>query len=282
MKVFNEVVGFKRIGSLAVITLLFDGEKTAANGKTTLPWGTPLHEHRINPIAIDALNSALDYVLEEDFRALVVIGEGRFFCNGLDLKWVDAHPKEGVTLQANTERLLARILTFPLPTVAGVNGHMCAAGAMLGLSFDYRIMLDGNSWFFIPALDLGLVYSSGMTSLMKAKTAPHIHRDMICYAKRYRPRECLEEKIVDICTVTDSLEQVCYDFIEANLLKPKFFKDERFRGDQYRLTLQKIKMNTYYDTYHALMNEDIEDMGFSTGKWSTDGTVATGNGRPKL
>ena len=28
---------------------------------------------------------------------------------------------------------MARILTFPLPTVAAINGHFTAAGAMLGL-----------------------------------------------------------------------------------------------------------------------------------------------------
>ena len=54
-----------------------------------------------------------------------------------DLKWIEANPgKPTQDLQVAAERLMARILTFPLPTVAAINGHFTAAGAMLGLRFE--------------------------------------------------------------------------------------------------------------------------------------------------
>mmetsp|Transcript_8387 Transcript_8387/g.10064 ORF Transcript_8387/g.10064 Transcript_8387/m.10064 type:complete len:162 (+) Transcript_8387:98-583(+) len=149
-KIFNGVLSLKPYGNIAVITLLFGEEGKTEEGSKTFPWGTAIKEHRINPTAIEALHQALDCVLESDFRAVVVTGEGRFFCNGLDLQWIDANPSRGEELQLMTEKLLARLLVFPLPTIAGVNGHMCAAGAMLGLAFDYRIMIDNKNWFFIP------------------------------------------------------------------------------------------------------------------------------------
>ena len=60
------------------------------------------------------------------FRAVILTGEGKFFSNGLDLKWVDANGGDGSVVQGEAERLLARVLTFPLPTVACINGHFAA------------------------------------------------------------------------------------------------------------------------------------------------------------
>ena len=52
---------------------------------------------------------------------------------------------------------MARMLTLGIPTVASIPGHCCAAGAMLALACDYRVMGGGEkSLFFIPAVELGL------------------------------------------------------------------------------------------------------------------------------
>jgi enoyl-CoA hydratase/carnithine racemase len=76
----------------------------------------------------------------EEVASVVVTCEGKFFSNGLDLKFIEQHPQEAGVFQKNFELLLDRLLCFPVPTVAAINGHFCAAGAMFGLAFDYRIM----------------------------------------------------------------------------------------------------------------------------------------------
>ena len=39
---------------------------------------------------------------------------------------------------------LRRVCCFPLPTVAAFKGHWCAAGGMMGLAFDFRVMASGS------------------------------------------------------------------------------------------------------------------------------------------
>ena len=39
-----------------------------------------------------------------------------------------------------------RVCCFPLPTVAAFKGHWCAAGGMMGLAFDFRVMASDNGF----------------------------------------------------------------------------------------------------------------------------------------
>jgi enoyl-CoA hydratase/carnithine racemase len=126
---------------------------------------------------VEGLNDALDRALADStVQSVLVHNEGKFFCNGMDLLWIDSHPAEANQLQADAEALMARIVAFPLPTVAAIKGHFTAAGAMLGLSFDVRVMSADHGYFFVPAIDLGLVYSPGKLTQLPAS----LHQLIAC------------------------------------------------------------------------------------------------------
>ena len=97
-------------------------------------------------------------------HALILSAEGKFWCNGFDLKWIQEHMDLAEALQQAVELLYARILQFPKPTLAAVNGHACAGGAMLMLAFDFRIMNVEKGFVFMPGIDLGIVYTPGRVS----------------------------------------------------------------------------------------------------------------------
>eukprot|EP00924_Labyrinthula_sp_SR-Ha-C_P010653 snap_masked-scaffold_49-processed-gene-0.26-mRNA-1 protein AED:0.02 eAED:0.02 QI:0/-1/0/1/-1/1/1/0/272 len=237
---------------------------------------TRLFEHRLNLGTVSQLNKALDEVLEnKTTSALIVTAKGKFFCNGLDLNWVSQNIELSGTLQHEVEKLLARILIFPIPTICLVNGHCCAAGAMLALSFDYRLAIEGNSLFFIPGVDLNLVYSAGMTELIKAKTPVHMHRDVLLFAKRYSIGDLFGEKVVTAVLSEDDALIKCIDFIRNDILREDTFGDRRFATEKYRQTLEKIKIATYENAFNLLSRpkENMEGMGFEDGKWSSTGQV---------
>ena len=133
------------------------------------------------------------------------------------MAWIDyqvtGKPREGGAMQmlspetashpvwADGERLLARLLTFPLPTAAAINGHWVAWGCMLGLAFDYRVMREDRGFMFVPAVDIGAIYSTGFTELMRAKVSRNVLRDMITFAKRYSASDLVEEGVVSVSSV---------------------------------------------------------------------------------
>ena len=59
----------------------------------------------------------------EDANSLVTIGDGKFYSLGLDLEHMATMaPYELITFTGDLQKFLARLLTFPLVTVAAING----------------------------------------------------------------------------------------------------------------------------------------------------------------
>ncbi len=69
---------------------------------------------------------------KSEVRALVTTGDhsGKFYSNGMDVNWVAYHSQseEGQTylkdhLLPSVRDFSCRLLTFPLPTIAAINGE---------------------------------------------------------------------------------------------------------------------------------------------------------------
>eukprot|EP00756_Hemistasia_phaeocysticola_P002944 Hpha_TRINITY_DN11971_c0_g1::TRINITY_DN11971_c0_g1_i3::g.20651::m.20651 len=225
-------------GGVAVVTM--------ADTEGMHPWGTPKAEHRWNPVSVEGLHSILD-TLEADqtVQSLVVAAKGKFWSNGMDLQWVDqASPEEGAQCNRRLNDLMARVLCFPVPTVAAFQGHWCAAGGMFGLCFDYRVMANNRGYFFVPGVDLGIVYSPFQTELMKAKLPQPMHRDVIVLnLKRWKATELVSVGVVDETCPGAETEKVAV--AAASRLCAKG------RGAA-RKALQPIKQNVYSRVLSAL------------------------------
>jgi enoyl-CoA hydratase/carnithine racemase len=65
------------------------------------------------------------YPSNDDIKVVVTIGEGKFYSNGLDLDGMARYTAEDFRqLASNVKKLTERILTFPMVTIAAING-MC-------------------------------------------------------------------------------------------------------------------------------------------------------------
>ena len=145
-------------------------------------------ENRMNLASMAEWHAALDQLGGvEGPLALVVIGTGKFFSNGLDLDRFGVEPDEMAPTVRSVHQLLGRMLLFPAYTVAAINGHAFAAGAMLSACFDARVMRSDRGYWCLPEVDLGLPFSDGMAAAVTARlpadaahdamiTGPPLHR----------------------------------------------------------------------------------------------------------
>src|ERR1700754_3065164 len=80
-------------------------------------------ENRSHPDRLTVINSALDEVeAAPGPKAVVTTGVGKFYSNGLDLDFMAANPDAAVANLREVHALFARVLAFPAPVVACLQG----------------------------------------------------------------------------------------------------------------------------------------------------------------
>lgn len=165
-------------------------------------------DNRFNRASLQRINSLLDRVAAIDGpAALVTVGTGKFYSNGLDLDWVKSREADMtfVDLAMEAQRLLARTLTFPRPTVAAINGHCFAAGAMWSLAHDFRVMRADRGFWSMPEVDIQIPFTDGMSSIIQARLAPQVAHRVMTTAHRYGGEEARAAGIVDVAAAEGEL-----------------------------------------------------------------------------
>lgn len=201
-------------------------------------------ENRFHPDWLTAVGAALDEVEQADgARALVTTATGKFFSNGLDLEWLSTHEEERGGYVSGVQGLLARVLALPLITVAAIQGHAFAAGAMLTLSHDVRVMRADRGFWCLPEVDIHIPFTPGMSALIQGRLASRTAHEAMTTGRRYGGAEALEAGIVDHAVGEDAVRTTALEIAGALTGKA---------GD----TLGTIKARMYGPALEALRATD--------------------------
>ncbi len=190
-------------------------------------------ENRFHPDWIASVNGALDEVERaEGHRALVTTATGKFYSNGLDLDWLFAHAEQREDYLGTVHALLARMLSVPVITVAALQGHAFAAGAMFSLAHDFRVMRADRGFWCLPEADINLPFSPGMSALIQSRLAPQTAHEAMVTARRFGGHDAFAAGIVDRAVSEDAVRAAAVDIAQAQVAKA---------GD----TLRAIKARMY-------------------------------------
>jgi enoyl-CoA hydratase len=111
------------------------------------------------------LSTLLDQLeTDEDVRAIVLHGEGRFFSAGADIKEFVGVPssKEFSLLAERGQQLFERIETFNKPVIAAIHGAALGGGLELAMSCHLRLVTE-EAKLGLPELQLGIIPGFGGT-----------------------------------------------------------------------------------------------------------------------
>ncbi|MDW3220355.1 MAG: enoyl-CoA hydratase/isomerase family protein [Acidimicrobiales bacterium] len=156
---------------------------------------------------VSAMNEILDEVeAATGPKVLLTTGAGKHYSNGLDVEWMAGKPSEDIVVYVNSvERVLARILTFPAPTVAAVNGHAFGAGAFAVLAHDHVVMREDRGFVCWPEVHLGMTFSRGLLAMIQDLLVSPVARDAIVTGHRYTAAEAVAAGFVDRSVPLDRL-----------------------------------------------------------------------------
>jgi len=198
-------------------------------------------ENVIDPQFVQRFNAVLDDVaVTSGPRTLVTTGSDRFFSTGLSLQYVETLDANDLAVFLSTiDRLLARLVSAPFVTVAAINGHCIAAGALLALAHDYRVMRADRGFFSLPSVDVGIPFTCGMTALISRKVPPPWSDDLAISGDRFGGREASSRHIVHRAVPEDAVVPMSIEIAERHSSKDAE-------------TLGTIKQRLYHDVLDAL------------------------------
>ena len=180
-------------------------------------------------------------------RALVTAATGKFWSNGLDLDWLLAHADRHQEYIVSVHQLFARMLSLPIVTVAALQGHTFAAGAMLSLTHDLRVMRADRGFWCLPEADIDLPFTPGMSSLIQSRLAPRTAHESMVTARRYGGPDAAAAGIVDRAVAEDAVLSTAVETAQGQAAKA---------GD----TLGTIK-NRMYGAVLAALRDTLAPLG---------------------
>ena len=215
------IVEWKKDGTVAVMTM--------NNG-----------ENRHNPDFIRAILDAFDEIEKDETASSVVItsSDKKSWSQGIDVVWMmDAMNKKDTQAIKDflygLNRIFTRILYFPMPVIASMNGHVFGDGSIMACACDFRFMKADRGYFCFPEVDINIPFLPAMLAIIK-KAIPYYKLEELVYSGKRATAKELEESHV-IVKASDNEETLLEDAIAF----ARTFTKKRTIFEQHKKRLHK-------------------------------------------
>lgn len=168
-------------------------------------------ENRWNTTFVRAFAEALDEVeASEGPAALVTTSSSeKFFSNGLDLEWRmsegDHRGGDRDVFGPEFMTMMGRIITFPVPTIAAINGHAFGAGLMCALCHDIRLMREDRGFACANEVEIGMVIPNPELALFRHKLPMNSFFQTVQLARRWTGPDAVEGGLAEEALPLDKL-----------------------------------------------------------------------------
>lgn len=163
-------------------------------------------ENRVNLDSLARLNSLFDELEDRSGPlAMVLTGTGKFFSNGLDLERFGSVPSEFDATLVEAKRTIGRLLLLPAYTVAAINGHAFAMGALISLGFDSRLMREDRGYWCMNEAEIGLPLDEQLISILSHRLPAATATRAALTAERFSAPDALSAGIIEATASEDEV-----------------------------------------------------------------------------
>ena len=164
------------------------------DGIAIVTFSTPDNLNGITEARLDELETVLDSIKDdENTRALILTGEGRAFCVGLDLDLLDKAFDDldyFDVIVGRVNGIITRLEQLDIPTIAANNGFTRAGGFEISLGCDFMIVADEAKVGDVHT-DAGVV-PAAVTLRLKRRVGDMRAKEILWGAKWYKGQEAVD------------------------------------------------------------------------------------------
>jgi polyketide biosynthesis enoyl-CoA hydratase PksI len=138
------------------------------------------------PLCAELEQALAALAVDATIHALLLTGSHRTFCAGATIE--SLRRIAGGQLDVRDLTVARRILGFPVPVIAAVEGHAVGGGLLLATCCDISVASE-SSRYGVNFTDLGFTPGMGATALLPSLLGPQFAAEMMLTAKFYKGRE---------------------------------------------------------------------------------------------
>jgi len=209
-------------------------------------------ENRMNLDYASAMIQALDEILEDKgiFSVVICSSDEKNWSQGIDLQWLmerkaadDLNAIRSFLYRMND--LFKKLLLYPMPVIAAINGHAFGNGALLSCTCDFRFMRSDKGFFCFPEVDVSIPFLPGMIAFARKAIPEYKYQEMVYSGRRFTASELEEHHVIrKACRDQDELMRESMDLART------FEKKRGIFGE--------LKKRMYKSVIQALDKEDRE------------------------
>jgi len=173
----------------------------------TITLNRPDKRNAISYELIEELLAALDEVAKSAALVLILTGNGKAFCSGMDLEnlkvLVGRSPEQSLQDSQAMARLFRTLYDFPKPTIAAVNGAAIAGGCGLATLCDFTLAVP-EAKFGYTEVRIGFVPAIVSTFLLRQVGEKHA-RDLLLTGRIIDAAEAQRIGLINEIVAPDNL-----------------------------------------------------------------------------
>jgi enoyl-CoA hydratase/carnithine racemase len=177
-------------------------------------------ENRQNLDFANAMIKALDEILEDHgiYAVVITSSDEKNWSQGIDIPWLmerkaadDLNAIRSFIYRMND--VFKKVLLYPMPVIAAVNGHAFGNGALLCCACDFRFMRSDKGFFCFPEVDISIPFLPGMIAFSRKAIPEYKYQELVYTGRRFTAAELEEHHIVrKACKDQDELMREAMDF----------------------------------------------------------------------
>ena len=188
-------------------------------------------ENRHNPDFVRALLTVFDEVEGDPGISSVIIASSdpKNWSQGIDLQWMtDVMAKndlQGIRdFLYGLNRIYNRILLYPMPVIAAINGHAFAGGSIMACACNFRFMKADRGFFCFPEIDISIPFLPGMQAILQKAIPGYKLEELVFSGKRTGAADLeAHHVIVKACENEEALMREAFAFAKSfNKKRPIF------------------------------------------------------------
>jgi enoyl-CoA hydratase len=143
---------------------------------------------------------------DRSVRSLVLTGQGKSFCAGVDLK---ALPSFDEIYQRRMVDALNRafyaVYSCPVPVVGAINGHAIAGGLVLALCCDWRIAAKAQFLAGLAEVRVGVPYPVAAMEVARQELRPDVARQLVLFGQNVTAAAAVQAGVFDEMVDSEAL-----------------------------------------------------------------------------